>query len=52
MVYLIGAVKLQRRKEFFVTTIKTSIKELNVGDKTVKSQWELRSFEKYLIAIL
>lgn len=37
MVYLIWAVKLLRRNEFFVTTIKTSIKELNVGDETVKS---------------
>jgi hypothetical protein len=37
MVYLIWAVKLLRRNEFFVTTMKTSIKELYVGDKTVKS---------------
>lgn len=37
MVYLIFAIKLLRRNEFFVTTMKTSIKELNVGDKTEKS---------------
>ena len=36
MVYLIWAVKLLRRNEFFVTTMKTSIKELNVGYKIMK----------------